>query len=360
MKKILSIVIFILLAVLIALSLYFYPDFYTGQLNKMKGIYYVYKGDKAYRKWDLPTAILDYQVGLKLYPKHYSAWTNLGNIYVVYEDYYSALEAYEKAIEANSKCIVARMNYGIISTEKLGNFEEAILQYDAIINMKRPTISIPFIYNNKKSTKLNKGLAYYNLGVAYKQKYFYANKASSLERREFLRRSLEAYQNAVKILKKDYDAIYNLALTQQIMGRSSEAGLNYCKAIEIFPMRYEAHYNLAILLKNLKFYEESLDELEKATMLITTNEGVSNRQRYIFDIMNKLTGLILENEKNNSDASSNLTYIDGKLIKAEELDKAILQNFRTCSGKKIFKEDISKSYETIQLEEQLPVRLPKD
>ena len=34
---------------------------------------------------------------VQLYPEHYGAWYNLGNIYVVYEDYYSAVDEYEKA-----------------------------------------------------------------------------------------------------------------------------------------------------------------------------------------------------------------------------------------------------------------------
>ena len=48
-------------------------------------MYYVYKGDKAYQKMNMQKAISFYNKGLHLYPQHYGAWYNLGNIYVEYE-----------------------------------------------------------------------------------------------------------------------------------------------------------------------------------------------------------------------------------------------------------------------------------
>ena len=54
--------------------------------------------------------------------------------------------------------------------DELGDFDGAINQYDKILQTKTHLLSIPFIYSNRKSYKMNKGLAYYNKGVAYKQK----------------------------------------------------------------------------------------------------------------------------------------------------------------------------------------------
>ena len=69
----------------------------------------------------------------------------MGNLYVIYEDYYSAVDAYEKAFEYNPKMVIARMNYGIVSAEKLGDFDGAIDQYNEIIKTKRHLLSIPFV-----------------------------------------------------------------------------------------------------------------------------------------------------------------------------------------------------------------------
>lgn len=332
------------------------PVFCRNQYRKAEAVYYVYRGDNAYRKWKLGKAIKYYNRALRLYPEHYTAWTNLGNIYVMYEDYYSAADAYEQAILYNPKYVVARMNYGIISTEELGDFDGAIKQYREILKLKHRKLWIPFIYNNKRSTKENRGLAFYNMGVAYKQKALYSNNNWYIKR-QYLLNALDAYQHAAKILNKDYDTRYNLALTQQTLGDYHNAGLNYCKAIKLSPMNYEAHYNLAILLKHLKYYNDSLEELEKATSLVTDKEGASERQKYIFSVMNDVTHTLLTQDydvnnslDNSNDKSSDnkdnsgLTFVGGKFVKTEDLDKAILENFKECRSKKIFKDDIGSNY----------------
>lgn len=367
MKKFFSGLFTLLIIAAIGAAVYFYPEFFNRQLDKIQGMYYVHKGDKAYRQWKLQKAIDYYNRALKLYPEHYTAWYNLGNIYVVYEDYYSATEAYEHAIKYNPKLVVARMNYGIISTEKLGDFDGAIDQYKEIINVKRKMLSIPFIFNNKKSTKANKGLAYYNMGVAYKQKSVYSGDEWEIKR-QYLLKALDAYKNAIKILKKDYDTRYNLALTYHMLGDYHEAGMNYCKAIELSPMQYEAHYNLAVLLRHLKYYKESLDELEKATSLITNSDGVTNRQMYVFDVMNDVTRTLISDtdskylvEKIDEDPVNmkDVTYVNGRLVASESLDNAIVKNFKTCASAKIFKEDVDKDFDELE-NQRGNVRIPSD
>lgn len=327
-----------------AAVVYFNQAWFLKQYDKLCSMYYVHKGDKAFKKLKLQKAIDYYNTALKLYPEHYSAWFNLGNIYVVYEDYYSAVDAYEQAFNYNPKMMIARMNYGIVSAEKLGDFDGAIDQYDEIIKTKRHLISIPFVYSNRASYKQNKGIAYYNKGVAYRQKSLYSGDDWRLQR-QYLEKAIEAYKNAVKILKKDYDARYNLALAYHLLGDYNNAGLTYCKAIKLAPMNYEAHYNLAILLRHMKYYRESLDELEKATVLITDSQGNSARQRYVFDVMNDVTRTILYNEEDDPMVDkiddeklqyAAMTYVNGKIVASEALDKAILKNFSTCGSRELF------------------------
>ncbi len=366
MKKFFSFLFTVLIISAIGAMIYLRPAFFQRQLDKINGMYYVHKGDKALKELKLQKAINYYNRAVQLYPGHYGAWYNLGNIYVVYEDYYSAVDAYEKAFEYNPKMMIARMNYGIVSAEKLGDFDGAIDQYNEILKTKRHLLSIPFIYSNRKSYKTNQGLAYYNKGVAYKQKSIYLDNNWEL-RRQYLLKALEAYKEACKILKTDYDARYNLALTYHLLGDYKEAGLTYCKAIELNPMNYEAHYNLAVLLKHLKYYKESLDELEKATTLIGAGDGynVSSRQRYVFDVMNDVTKTILANSSSDlieklSDEptqSSNVTYVNGKIVLTDELDQAIVKNFKVCGAKKILQEDIDDSigeYDDIRYNVNVP------
>ena len=81
--------------------------------------------------------------------------------------------------------------------------------------------------------------------------------------------------------------------------------------------------------------------------MITESDGITNRQRYIFDVMNDVTKIILmDTEKkylldrvSDEKDTGQVTYIHGKLVATDELDKAILKNFQTCGSKELFMED---------------------
>ena len=120
---------------------------------KAKGMYYIYKGDQAYSQDNMAKTLDYYKEGLRLYPEHYEAWFNLGNIYAVYEDYFSAVDAYEHAIKYNPKFVMARMNLGIVYSEDLGFFDEAIEQFDTVTQIRLFKLWIPFVYSNVKSVK---------------------------------------------------------------------------------------------------------------------------------------------------------------------------------------------------------------
>lgn len=360
----------IVLAIIILSLAYlgaFRQDILKHQYDKALGMYFIYKGDKSLKQQELQNAIDYYRRGLELYPKHYNAWYNLGNIYVLYEDYFAATDAYNKAIELNSKYMLARMNLGIILSEKIGDFDEAIDQYQKIIETQKRGIYIPFILNSEKSIKMNKAIAYYNLGHTYRQKALYLPQTEVLLIRKYLNQSAESYEEALKILGKDYDTSYNLALVYHLMREYNKAGINYCKAIETDYMSFEAHYNLAILLKHLKFYKESLDEMEKATMLVTTSKTPYSHVMYIYAVLNDIStsafiqaseemkeGKIfnetmsekdkkklskkdlqrverlekLEKEYNEDQTAIGLTH--GKIVANEELDEIINRKFKEC------------------------------
>lgn len=344
LKKIFTKTFFVFFVVICFLFIFFYWGWFEKQYYKCVGMYYVYEGDKAYSKTELQRAIDYYNRGLQLYPQHYEAWFNLGNIYVVYEDYYAAADAYQKAINYNHNFTLARMNLGIILTEKLGDFDEAIGQYNSVANSKKHLWDIPFIFSNKKSEKINKGLAYYNMGVTYRKKSLYQN-GNGENSTEYLIKAIDAYKNAAKILKDDYDTIYNLALTYHLSGDYQNAGLNYCKAVGLEPMNYEAHYNLAVLLRHLKMYKEAYNELEKATILISNDNANSNTSRYIFDVLNDVSRALVINDQYNylvehiddNFPNDTVTYVNGKIVATDELDKAMLNNFRTCETEDFFK-----------------------
>jgi len=342
-KKLFNKTFFVVLAIIGFLCLFFFWGWFEKQYDKGVGMYYVYKGDKAYRQGELQPAIDFYNQGLALYPGHYGAQFNLGNIYVVYEDYYAAAEAYNKAIEYNKNFTLARMNLGIISAEKLGDFDGAIRQYNAIIDSRRHLWFIPFVFSNKKSEKINRGLAYYNMGVAYREKSLYQGEDKN-QSSMYLLKAIQAYKNAARILKSDYDTRYNLALAYHLSGDYQNAGLSYCKAVKLQPMNYEAHYNLAILLKHLRMYKEALNELEKATMLVTNDGTNSNTTSYVFDVLNDVSKTLVNNDQYNylvenvddGPSGNEVTYVNGKIVATDALDRAMLKNFQTCDTEGFF------------------------
>ena len=86
--------LFPLLFILVLVALgYYYQDKVLEQYRHAKGVYYIYKGDQAYSADNMGKTLEYYLKGLDLYPQHYEAWFNLGNIYAVHEDYYSAIDS---------------------------------------------------------------------------------------------------------------------------------------------------------------------------------------------------------------------------------------------------------------------------
>lgn len=371
LRKLISSLFSLLVIAGIACAIYFNQKFVkTHIIDRVKGMYYVHQGDKAYRNMQSYKAVKFYNKGLKLFPGHYSAWYNLGNIYVSFEDYYSALYSYAQAFKYNPKMMIARMNYGIVATQKLGNFDIAIEQFNKIVNTKRKLLFIPYVFNNKISTKENKAIAYYNIGVAYRLKSLY--EIDDWEKqRKYLAQAIEAYKKSLEIDPKRYDTLYNLGIAYHLSGRYNDAGINYCKAVEVQPMSYEAHYNLAVLLRRLRYYEQAYEEIEKAAALVTALNENSAQQQYVAIVMNdilrtmygddqfrsKLNTIIEEekkkslehisdneikskqtpkDKKNGTITSEGVNLVNGKVVVTKELDASILKNFGKCSVMKLF------------------------
>ncbi len=333
--KITKILLFLLFIGFLA-SLYLCKDWYIVQYHKCKGFYYVHKGDKAFRERKYQTAIDLYKIALQNYPGHSRASCNLGNIYVSFENYYEAVNAYENALKYSPNAIACRMDLGIILSEKMADYDKAIQEYGRIININPFTINIPFIYDNKKSTTQNKGLAYYNMGLAYRGKAIYMGESSSASVK-YLKKAKESYMKAEKYLKNDFDNTYNLALTNHLLGDYNAAGKEYCNAINIRPDSYEAHYNFALLLRSMEKNKEALEEFERTTMLLSYINEINednykfnaDKNKYILGIINETKRRILnegkyEYLKERRDLTSltddDIVYSKGKISVSKQKD----------------------------------------
>ncbi len=326
-------------------SIYFYYDFYVRQINKIKGYYWVYKGDKAFKKKDLQGAVNFYEHGIKLHPGHYRAMYNLANIYVVYEDYYSALKNYEKALLIKPEYEVARIDYAIILSQTYET-DKAIEQYQKVIKTQPKFIKIPFLVDNKKSYNHNLGVAYYNMGLAYRTKSLLAGLNSST-RDVYLIKASDSYEKAVKILNS-YNSNYNLGLIHQLLKNSTSAGYYYCKAMELEPLQYEAHFNLAVLLNDLKDFEGASIEFKKAGLLLDSI-GDNVKTRYIYDVLSDVNQKIAINssdeyykkiKEKDEQMLSQQKYKAGKLLLDESSEEELIEHFSICANRKLFMGDL--------------------
>jgi hypothetical protein len=133
-------------------------------------------------------------------------------------------------------------------------------------------------------------------------------------------------------------------------------------------MGFDAHYNLAILLKKLGRYQESKEELQKAALIVNA-QTQPYIARYLFDVYSEISEkyeIQKQDEKNRKAAQqssliaegmhaphivseeienendplgiNHITYINGKVVvDSEETEKFMKKNFRKCTSKQFFK-----------------------
>lgn len=336
-KKKISQFIATIFVLALLLSAYFCKDFWKTQINKGISYYWVWQGDKFYKKRKIHKAIETYQKAVQFNPKHYRALYNLGNIFVMYEDYFSALEEYEKALEVRPNYQTARINYALLLANATYNYDKAIEEYQKALSIKPDKLSYLQFGSSRKIFNLNKGIAYYNLGLAWRGKSLLAGEHDK-NYSKYLFNAQNAYEMATKYLD-NYNIFYNLALTNHILGNKEEAGHYYCKAIQEAPLDYEAHYNLAMLLKSMKKTKESFDEFKKAGLILDI-KGDGDKTRYIYDLLNEtMHKIVLEDnykylvehiEEENEALRKETTFANGKIVVADELDEAMIKNFKKC------------------------------
>lgn len=294
-------------------------------------------GDKEYRRGKYQEAIDHYVKALEIFPKHIKARYNLANIYVVYEDFPTAAEEYQKVLSYDPKYLNARINLGILTAEEFQDYDRAIEEYARVINVKPNFLNIPFIYDNRSQILKAQEIAYYNMGLAYRDKSMLYS-SDSLEYNSLLLKATEAYEKALRLNPKNYDAQYNLALTAHLLGLYTDALTGYCKAMLIAPLNYEAHFNLAILLKQKNMYKESFEEFKDAGSLVAY-KGYSFQAAQIFSMLNEVSKMAIaehgyEPEKVVKRLDSEIektTLGPDEEITVNELEAAIKKRIKTAS-----------------------------
>jgi tetratricopeptide (TPR) repeat protein len=334
-----------LLKIILVLGILFIVFLNAGTLFSYiiygQAYYYVYLGDKAYKREDYQAAVEYYANALNIYPEHVKARYNLGNIFVAYEDFPGAMTEYQKALSYNPGYLNARISLGIIFAEEMLRYDEAIAEYKKVVESRSRIINIPLIYDNRRQIIKAKAVAYFNMGLAYRDKAMLFE-SDSLQWKKFLHEAALCYENSLALIKDNYDAQYNLALTRHLLGYYTEALTGYCKAMLIAPLNYEAHYNLAVLLRQQKQYDESVEELRNAGSMMSFS-GDAYKAAFVFSMLNEVSQmaiaehgfepkkLVKKLNKKIEKETRDIVDLEDKTITAEEIEKAMIKRIKTAS-----------------------------
>ena len=149
---------------------------------------------------DYKLAIYYFNEVIKLNPKNYQAYNNIGNIKFALGQKEDAIKIYDKSIELNyNNNIDAYYNRGIAKA-KSDKYNEAIEDYN-------------------KATELNTDFAeaYNNRGIA---KYNLANGKNEIEYNELLNSAIKDYDKSIELNNDYYETYYNRALASSDLANS--------------------------------------------------------------------------------------------------------------------------------------------
>jgi len=184
----------------------------------------------------------EYRKAIDITPEYVGAHGNLGNLLKSLKRYEEAEEEYQEVILINPNDAKAHYNLGILLYD-LKRYEEAEEEYRKAIKLKE---FLP-----------DKGVnAHNNLGFLLSEQKGRENEAE------------KDYREAIRINSDFAVGHYNLGVLLANLKRYEEAEKEYREAIRINSSYAEARNNLGSLLYDLKRYDEAEKEYEKAIELL--------------------------------------------------------------------------------------------
>lgn len=190
---------------------------------------------------------------LKIEPKYFKAYINIGVICINLNKLYEAEKNFKKAIEIKDDFELAYFNLGTIQ-EKLGKNEEAEKNFKKAIDLNPNYVE-----------------AYTNLGTLF------IGISNFEDAEKFLKKAIE--------IKPDLsEAHYNLGLTQSLLGKDDLAEISYKEALKFNSGFKDAYNNLnkiyreRKLLLNIKQYKKLKKNSTNDTDGLSKNPYISLRE----------------------------------------------------------------------------------
>lgn len=182
-------------------------DLYFADAYFVKGMAYKYQGN-------FKNAVSNFRTASEQNPDHYDAWLQLGDLHALAKNEL-AVAYFNNAISVDSSRYEGHYNKGYFLQEN-GEYQEALQVYSDLIRHNNS------FYN-----------AYFNRGYIY---FEYLNEPDS---------AIHEFSKTIGFNPLNYKAFYNRGLAYEQAGNSSEALINFSKALELKP-----DYDLAAQAKS--------------------------------------------------------------------------------------------------------------
>ena len=218
---------------------------------------------------------------LKIEPKYYKSYINIGVICIKLNNLKEAEKNFQKAIEIKPDFELAYYNLGT-TQEKLGKISEAEKNFQKAIDLKPDYVE-----------------AYTNLGTLF----LGIKKLNDAE--NFLKKAIEFNPNFS-------EAHYNLGLTQSKQNRDDLAEISYKKALEFNPGFKDAYNNLKKILRERKLLL-NLEEKKNFNTNNSKNINSLSKNPYIFNrkVEDELISELYKINTNKLDETRDIRYGNG-------------------------------------------------
>ena len=265
----------------------------------------------------------------------YFAYNNLGHLYIIKNDYETAIKKIQKAIAVFPDRIEGHFNLGNIYYN-LGLYNESLLEYSICSDLKPDDVKYEsyklsaegHIYMNQELYPESVQKFKEALDKGFEDPLFYNNLGAAYEKAGDLYKSLKCFKKAVELNPSYQSAYVNIGYINDRLNETEEAIKYYGKAIELNPSDIIALNNLGWDLYLLKEYSASENAYLRALKINPDNLTTLTNLGWLYikkGDFNKALGVyqsVLEIDPNYAMAYNDIGYL---YYKRNMLDKAILE-----------------------------------
>jgi len=197
---------------------------------------YLMKGDNLLENKEYDKAIVAYEEGIKINPKLFMLWNNMGFAYYKKNDRLSANQCYKEALKLNTKSNLVYANLGQVQFES-GNFKDAIISFSKAIELQPKS---PYYY-------LQRGNSYANTGE--------------------LKKALTDYDKTLQLDDTDLNALNNRARILTHFGEHAKALKDVEVSLGLAPGNINAINAKAYIYLNKKDYHNTIKFMDESIKL---------------------------------------------------------------------------------------------